>query len=136
RHEGMKARSPLDTESPDTASAESAASPAAPPAPGDGASSRRERASVPDASPQWVELAAGRALRTAGPPPILPARRPIQLEPARPHEAPEPAREQEAAAADAAPTRGYRAAHATVFTTVMAFFVSGAGMCVYVLVRH
>jgi hypothetical protein len=125
----MKARNPLDIDTTHTVSLGDA------PAGADEVDATTEPADT-EASP-WVEMAAGQAVRAAGPPTIAPARRSLETAPMTTeavHQA-ELAREQAMAEADTEPSSGYRAVHATVFTLVMAFFAGGVGLCVYVLVR-
>jgi hypothetical protein len=82
---------------------------------------------------QWVEMAAGRAVQVDHT--ELPARRPIELDLIERREDLEVEAEARALA-DHEPSHMYRSAYAVVMAVVVSFFVSGAGMCAYVLVRH
>jgi hypothetical protein len=115
----MKARNPLETEPTESAGV---------PVPAEQAG---ESGAAEEASP-WVEGAAGSAVRVAAPPPV----RPVEIEKVMADPEIELARENQAAAANSVPGRAYRVLHATVFTVVMAFFISGAALCLWVFVHR
>ncbi len=84
-------------------------------------------------SPQWVETAAGTAVRDDARPSVPTARRPAELEEVARRRA---AAQQRAALFSHAPGAAYRSAYAIVMTLVVGFFAVGAAFAVWVLLKH
>jgi hypothetical protein len=84
--------------------------------------------------PDWVDMAAGQAVReaTVTPPPT--AHRPVELDDLALKRA-ELAAEERALAFAGEPGPVYRSVYRIVQTVVLGFFASGAGMAAYVLIR-
>jgi hypothetical protein len=85
--------------------------------------------------PEWVDMAAGHAVREAAVTPPPTAHRPVELDEMAARRA-ELEAEERAWAFAGEPGRGYKVFYRSVQTVVLGIFASGTGMAAYILIRH